>query len=134
MFRHTKVVDLQNTLDEMQHEMNEVNTWSNEKNLCFNAKRTKVILFSTSQMSRRQNLQNTMVRMFNKEQPMEQIFEVKVLGMTFNQHLTWRMSRQCDHTKLLFHTEVLTNLQTICRLQTSAVTGTVFNPVQNQLL
>ena len=55
MFRHTKVVDLQNTLDEMQHEMNEVNTWSNEKNLCLNAKRTKVILFSTSQMSRRQN-------------------------------------------------------------------------------
>ena len=29
MLRHTKVVDLQNTIDEMQHEMNEVNAWSN---------------------------------------------------------------------------------------------------------
>ena len=90
MLRHTKVVDLQNTIDEMQHEMNEVNAWSDEKNLCLNAKKTKVILFSTSQMSRKHNLQNAMVEICNKEQPMERIVEVKVLGMTFNQHLTWR--------------------------------------------
>ena len=31
MLRHTKVVDLQNTIDEMQHEINEVNAWSDEK-------------------------------------------------------------------------------------------------------
>ena len=57
---------------------------------CLNVKKTKVFLFSTSQMSQRHNLQNAMVEIFNKEQPMERIFEVKVLGMTFNQHLTWR--------------------------------------------
>ena len=66
--------------------MNEVNVWSDEKSLCLNAKKTKVILFSTPQMSRKHNLQNTMIELFNKEQPMERIFEVKVLEMTFNQH------------------------------------------------
>ena len=43
-----------------------------------------------SQMSRRHNLENAMMELFNKEQPMERIYDVKVLGMTFNQHLTWR--------------------------------------------
>ena len=52
--------------------------------------KTKVILFSTSQMSRRHNLEKAMVDIFNKNQPMERIFDVQVLGMTFNQHLTWR--------------------------------------------
>ena len=90
MLRHTKVVNIPQTIKKMQQEMNEVNTWSDEKNLCLNAKKTKVILFSTSQMSRRHSLQNAIVEIFNKEQPIERIFEVKVLGMTFNEHLTWR--------------------------------------------
>ena len=90
MLRHTKVVNLPKAIEEIQHEMNEVNSWSDEKNLCLNAQKTKVILFSTSQMSRRHNLENVMVEIFNKNQPMERIFDVKVLGMTFNQHLTWR--------------------------------------------
>ena len=34
MLRHSKVVNLPQTIKEMQHEMNEVNTWSEEKNLC----------------------------------------------------------------------------------------------------
>ena len=90
MLRHTKVINLPQTINEMQQEMNEVNTWSEEKNLCLNAQKTKVILFSTSQMSRRYNLQIAMVEIFNKDQPIERIFDVKVLGMTFDQHLTWR--------------------------------------------
>ena len=31
-----------------------------------------------------------MLEILNKEQSMERIFDVKVLGMTFNQHLKWR--------------------------------------------
>ena len=52
MLRHSKVVNLQQTINEMQHEMNEVNTWSEEKNLCLNSKKTKAILFSTTHMSK----------------------------------------------------------------------------------
>lgn len=90
MLRHTKVVNLLQTINEMQREMNEVNTWSEEKNLCLNSQKTKAILFSTPQMSKRHNLQNTMVEIFNNDQPIERIGDVKVLGMRFNQHLTWR--------------------------------------------
>ena len=41
--------------------------------------------------------QNAMVEIFNKEQSMERIFDVKVLGMTFNQNNIWpgEKSRQC---------------------------------------
>ena len=50
------------------------------------------------------------VEIFNKNQPMERIFDVKVLGMIFNQHLTWRNHINATTKKLLFNPEVLTNL------------------------
>ena len=71
MLRHTKVVNLPNTIDKMQQEMNEINAWLDDKNLYLNAKKTKLILFSISQMPRRHNLQNAMVDIYNKEQPMK---------------------------------------------------------------
>ena len=90
MLRHTKVLNLPQTIKEMQLEMNEVNTWSEKKNLCLNSQKTKAILFSTLQMSKRHNLDNTMVEIFNHNLPIERISDVKVLGVKFNQHLTWR--------------------------------------------
>ena len=88
LLRHTKVLSLPQTIKEMQLEMNEVNTWSEKKNLCLNSQKTKAILFSTLQMLKRHNLDNTMVEIFNHNQPIERISDVKVLGVKFNQHLT----------------------------------------------
>ena len=84
MLRHTKVLNLPQTIKEMQHEMNEVNTWSEKKNLCLIAQKT----LSTLQMSNLHD--NKMVEIFNHDQPIERISDVKVLGVKFNQHLTWR--------------------------------------------
>ena len=69
MLCNSKVVNLPQTINEMQHEMNEVNTWSVEKNLYLNSQKTKTILFSTHQMSKSHNLQDTMVEILNKDQP-----------------------------------------------------------------
>ena len=74
----------------MQHEMNKVNTWSEEKYLCLNSKKTKAILFSTPHMSKRHNLESTVVEIRNNGEPIERIADMKVLGVRFNQHLTWR--------------------------------------------
>ena len=90
MLRHSKVVNLPQTINEMQHEMNKVNTWSEEKYLCLNSKKTKAILFSTPHMSKRHNLESTVVEIRNNGEPIERIADMKVLGVRFNQHLTWR--------------------------------------------
>ena len=39
-----------------------------------------------------------------------------------------------DHSKLLFYVEISTYLQVICWLQASVITGSVTDPVKNQLL
>lgn len=45
-----------------------MNAWSDEKNLCLNAKKDKSdSLLDDTQMSRRHNLQNVMVEIFNNE-------------------------------------------------------------------
>ena len=49
--------------------------------------------------------QNAMVEIFNKEQSMEWMFDVKVLGMTFNQHNIWpgqKPSELSDNSVVFF--------------------------------
>lgn len=41
----------------------------------------KISTLTTTQMSPRYNLQNVTIEIFNKKQPIERIFDVKVLGM-----------------------------------------------------
>ena len=41
-------------------------------------------------MSKRHNLENTVVEIRNNGEPIERIADMKVLGVRFNQHLTWR--------------------------------------------
>ena len=90
LLRHTKVINLPQAIDDMQLEVNKVNIWSGKKNLCLNGSKTKVILFSTSQMYKRHKLQNEMVRIYSNNQQLENITDVKILGVRFNHHLSWR--------------------------------------------
>ena len=41
-------------------------------------------------MSKRHNLESTVVEIRNNGEPIERIADMKVLGVRFNQHLTWR--------------------------------------------
>lgn len=53
---HTKVNKLDNTVEELQNRMNSINEWSSQNNLMFNTKKTKLMLFSTSQILRARKL------------------------------------------------------------------------------
>ena len=64
--------------------------WSTECNLVLNASKTKTILFSSTQMSKRHNLDHKdTFQINNNDQPLERVDKYKLLGMTFTEHLTW---------------------------------------------
>jgi len=77
LLRHTKVKDLPQIINEMQLEMNNINRWSELRNLCLNATKTKTILFSTSQMSRRHNLQEEIININSNNEQLEKVTNVK---------------------------------------------------------
>ena len=47
------------------------------------------MLFSTSQMSKTHNLYNHPIVILSNEQPIERVFEFKLLGVHFSQNLSW---------------------------------------------
>ena len=89
LLRHTKPKDLPRIINEMQQEMVNINIWSEERNLCLNALKTKTILFSTSQLSKAHKLDDLEIEVNSKNNQLEHLTDVKVLGVYFNQHLSW---------------------------------------------
>ena len=89
LLRHAKPKNLVRIMNEMQQEMLNINNWSEERNLCLNAVKTKIILFSTAQLSRVHKLDEIEIEINSNNKQLEHISDVKILGVYFNQHLTW---------------------------------------------
>ena len=51
-YKHSKPVDLQSTVTELSAGMGKLEAWSQEANLVINPEKTKVMLLSTSQLSK----------------------------------------------------------------------------------
>ena len=74
----------------LQSDLSRLVKWSTECNLVLNASKTKTILFSSTQMSKRHNLDHKdTFQINNNDQPLERVDKYKLLGMTFTEHLTW---------------------------------------------
>ena len=90
LLRYTKVANLPETIESMQNELNCINQWSTNNNLALNAKKTKMTLFSTPQMARVHNLSQQETVITSNNQPVERVETFKVLGIKFNQYLSWK--------------------------------------------
>ena len=90
LLRYTKVKKLPETIESMQNELSSINQWSTDTNLALNAKKTKMAMFSTSQLARVHNLSDIDINITSNDQPLERVDTFKILGIKFNQHLSWK--------------------------------------------
>ena len=96
LLRHTKVVDLPTTIVSMQRELDTINQWAVDSNLALNVKKTKMAMFSTQQLSRVHKLSEYDTNITSNDVTVERVETFKLLGIHFNQHLSWR-----DHVNAL---------------------------------
>ena len=92
IYRHAKPIDIEDCVQEVNADINVIEDWSRDSNLIFNAKKTKSMLFTTSQMARRHDFQFEIKA--NNEMVIERVPLFNLLGITFNENLTWN-----DHVK-----------------------------------
>ena len=64
-------------------------TWSKHSNLALNAKKTKSMLISTSQMARVHSLSTHELGLTISEMPLERVRLFKLLGVHIDEHLKW---------------------------------------------
>ncbi len=96
LLRHTKIQELQNAIESVQNEIDNINLWSEQNNLCLNAKKTKMTIFSTRQLALRHSLAELVTVIKSAEQDIEQVKNFKILGVRFNEHLDW--TEHVNHT------------------------------------
>ena len=64
--------------------------WALQNSLVFNDDKTKYMLFSSIQQSKRHNLsQPDKCKLIHNNEPVEQLNSTKILGVHFDENLTW---------------------------------------------
>ena len=94
LYRHAKPKDLEDCVVKINSDTSVIEKWSLDSNLIFNAKKTKSMLFATSQMARRHNFEFEIKS--NNETVIERVPLFKLLGIIFTENLTWN-----EHVKQL---------------------------------
>ena len=91
LYRHCKVKNITPTPKLLESDIENLKTWSKDTNLVFNEDKTKNILFASSQMSKKHNLNDENTYTIKPGQtPNRKSRNIwKVLGVTFHQNLTW---------------------------------------------
>ena len=69
--------------------MEKLLSWSQQNSLIFNCDKLQSILFSSSRLSSKHNLEDSSVLIRCSGQSIQQKANVKLLGVIFDQHLTW---------------------------------------------
>ena len=69
--------------------MEKLLSWSQQNNLIFNCDKLQSILFSSSRFSSKHNLEDSSLLIRCSRQSIQQKANVKLLGVIFDQHLTW---------------------------------------------
>ena len=77
-----------------------LSTWSKDSNLALNAKETKAMLISTSQMARAHSLRERDLGLTISGKALERVRTTKVLGVHLSEHLEWddhisQLSKSC---------------------------------------
>ena len=88
-YTHCKVEKIKEAKQTIEKDLDTINDWSAERNLILNPKKTFWILFSTPHMSRRHGLEKTDLTLYCQMQLIQRKTNIKLLGITFNENLTW---------------------------------------------
>ena len=90
LYQHCKVKNLDKCGEDIGRELTRAYGWSTSSNLVLNPDKTKMMIFSTTQMSKTHNLSSLdLVKLSINGRNIERKRSWKVLGVEFNEHLKW---------------------------------------------
>ena len=90
LYQHCKLKNLQNCIEKLESNLQTVSDWALQNSLVFNDDKTKYMLFSSIQLSKRHNLSQTdKCKLIHNNKPVETLNSTKILGVDFDENLTW---------------------------------------------
>ena len=89
IYKHCKPNEIENGKMEMQSALDRLSSWSLQCHLALNPKKTKAMLFSTSQMSRLHGLDAVSLDLSVNGKQIEQVSIFLLLGTQVHQNLKW---------------------------------------------
>ena len=90
LYQHCKLKNLQNCIEKLESNLQTVSDWALQNSLVFNDDKTKYLLFSSLQLSKRQNLsQPDKCKLIPINQHVERLNSTKILDVHFDENLTW---------------------------------------------
>ena len=84
-----KLVDIPAAERQINSDVASLTSWSRENGLVLNDRKTKIMMFSTSQLSKRHKLANKQLDVSIDDTPIERVKQYKILGTVFDENLTW---------------------------------------------
>lgn len=103
IYAHGKPKEANNIKTKIEDDVNSLKTWSTGSNLVFNDGKTKSMFICTQQLQRTHGFTNEQFQIRSGNQTIEQVNEMKVLGVVFDKHLTWKphiakVTKECYST------------------------------------
>ena len=89
LYQHCKISTLHECVLAIQKDVEKLLSWWQQNNLIFNCDKLESILFSSSRLSSKHNLEDSSLLIRCSRQSIQQKANVKLLGVIFDQHLTW---------------------------------------------
>ena len=90
LYQHCKLKNLQNCIEKLESNLQTVSDWALQNSLVFNDDKTKYMLFSSIQLSKRHNLNPPdKCKLIHNNEPVERLNSTKILGVHFDENLTW---------------------------------------------
>ena len=90
LYQHCKLKNLQNCIEKLESNLQIVSDWALQNSLVFNDDKTKYMLFSSIQLSKRHNLNPPdKCKLVHNNEPVERLNSTKILGVHFDENLTW---------------------------------------------
>ena len=90
LYQHCKLKNLQNCIEKLESNLQIVSDWALQNSLVFNDDKTKYMLFSSIQLSKRHNLNHPdKCKLIHNIEPVEQLNSTKILDAHFDENLTW---------------------------------------------
>ena len=91
LYQHCKLKNLQNCIEKLESNLETVSDWALQNSLVFNDDKTKYLLFSSIQLSKRHNLsQPDKCNLIHNNEPVERLNSTKISGVHFDENLTWK--------------------------------------------